>query len=244
VVLSRIVPHIGSDQPVYGFKPRWVDGVREMYSSVEEEASEYLVEMRSVQPNGPYLLGGYCISGIVAMEMARQLLEAGEQVALLALIDTERPTAGRNLIARVWAGWERAKHMFSVIADAVRLDAAAHELLHRKIRNMRPGKVEILPQEAYHRSKKRYQRLIRECAAKPYTGRVTFIENESRYRFDREMGWRGFPLGEVVVKQAPGDHVTMFTEHGKELAELLLRCIDEVLPEGGRRADCIEVGAV
>lgn len=244
VVLARIVPYLGSDQPVYGFKPRWVDGVREMYSSVEEEAGEYLTELRSVQPSGPYLLGGYCISGIVAMEMARQLLREGEQVALLALIDTERPTVGRRLAADAWAGWERAKHMLSVIFDAVRWDAAAHELLHRKIRNMRPGRTEILPHEAYHRSKKRYQRLLWECAAKPYAGRVTFIENEGRYRFDRDMGWRGFPFGEVVFKKAPGDHITMFTDHGKELAQLLLKSIDEVLPEGARRADCIEVGAL
>src|SRR5262249_22130273 len=47
---------------------------------------------RSVQPSGPYLIGGWSFGGVVAFEMARQILELGERVALLALVDSHAPT--------------------------------------------------------------------------------------------------------------------------------------------------------
>ena len=56
-------------------------------------ASDYLAEVRRVQPEGPYLLGGFSGGGLTAYEMARQLLAAGEEVALLALLATRLPRA-------------------------------------------------------------------------------------------------------------------------------------------------------
>jgi thioesterase domain-containing protein len=58
---------------------------------IEELAESYLQELRSVQPEGPYLLGGWSMGGVVAYEMARQLELEGAAVALLALIDTWLP---------------------------------------------------------------------------------------------------------------------------------------------------------
>ena len=249
LVLSRIIPHLGPDQPVYGFRPRWVQG-GELYPSVEEEAREYLAELRVVQPDGPYLLGGYCLSGLVAFEMARQLLREGERVALLALIDTERPTATRTFAANVWARWEEARHRFAVIRDLLRLNdrsrsCAARNLIRSKTKRIiRPSETEISPDEAFYRSRMGYQRLIRDYVPTQYPGRITLIVNEDLYRSDRYRGWRGIPIGELVVKQAPGDHITMFTEHAQELARLLLGSIDGTVPERDWRPDFIEVGAL
>jgi amino acid adenylation domain-containing protein len=249
LVLSRIIPHLGPDQPVYGLRPRWVQG-GELYSSVEEEAREYLDELRVVQPDGPYLLGGYCLSGLVAFEMARQLLREGERVALLALIDTERPTATRTFVANVWARWERARHRFAVIWDLLRLNdrsksRAARNLIRTKTKRLiRPSTTEISPEEAFYRSRMGYQRLIRDYVPTPYPGRITLIVNEDLYRSDRYRGWRGIPVGELFVKRAPGDHITMFTQHAQELARLLLGSIDGKVPERDRRPDRLEVGVL
>ncbi|MBU0754709.1 MAG: amino acid adenylation domain-containing protein, partial [Planctomycetes bacterium] len=70
--LANLIPHIGTDQPVYGFKPRGLDGTEIPHGSVEEMAWDYLKEMRAFQPEGPYYLGGECVGGVVAFEMARQ----------------------------------------------------------------------------------------------------------------------------------------------------------------------------
>src|SRR5439155_3636570 len=60
-------------------------------NTVAEMATHYIKEIRTVQANGPYLLGGWCFGGIVAFEMAQQLHRLGERVDLLAIFDDDRP---------------------------------------------------------------------------------------------------------------------------------------------------------
>jgi phthiocerol/phenolphthiocerol synthesis type-I polyketide synthase E len=85
--------HFGMDQPYYGFKRRGWDGRAEPHDSVEAIARDNLLEMKTVQPRGPYHLYGDCLGGSIAFEMAQQLVRSGEEVALLAVSDTLCPQA-------------------------------------------------------------------------------------------------------------------------------------------------------
>jgi surfactin family lipopeptide synthetase C len=82
--------HLGEDQPFYGLQShpalQQVDG-----KSIEETATAYVEAIRTVQPDGPYLLGGYSFGGIVAFEMAQQLTREKQAVASVILIDTISP---------------------------------------------------------------------------------------------------------------------------------------------------------
>jgi amino acid adenylation domain-containing protein len=90
----RLVRYLGDDQPIYGLQIRLLDGTPTPYSSVEEMATAYVQEVRSLQPNGPYCLAGYSFGGLVAYEMARQLREAGCEVKQLILFDAFNKPAG------------------------------------------------------------------------------------------------------------------------------------------------------
>ena len=83
--LSR---RLGSDQPFYGLQCQGLDGKRPLITRIEDMAALYVKEIQKVQPHGPYFLGGYCMGGTVALEIAQLLRAQGEQVALLALFDT------------------------------------------------------------------------------------------------------------------------------------------------------------
>jgi phthiocerol/phenolphthiocerol synthesis type-I polyketide synthase E len=83
--LSR---HLGSDQPFYGLQSQGLDGTSPPLTTIEEMAALYVAEIRKVSPHGPYYLGGYCMGGTVAFEVAQQLSVQGQQVSLLALFDT------------------------------------------------------------------------------------------------------------------------------------------------------------
>jgi amino acid adenylation domain-containing protein len=83
--LHQLAGHLGPDQPFYGIEPEGMDGKRFQRPTVEQMAENYLAAIRSVQPTGPYFLGGYCFGGLVAFEMARLLQRRGEQTELLAL---------------------------------------------------------------------------------------------------------------------------------------------------------------
>lgn len=91
--LSR---YVGSDQPFFGLQSQGLDGERPFLRTIEDMAALYVTEIQRVQPHGPYFLGGYCLGGTVALEMAQQFRKKGEQVALLALFDTMNWSKIRN----------------------------------------------------------------------------------------------------------------------------------------------------
>ena len=81
---------LGAGQPFYALESVGLDGRAAPLASIEEMATVYLRDVRSIQPHGPYALIGACFGGTVAYEMTRQLLEAGEDVAFLGLLDPVR----------------------------------------------------------------------------------------------------------------------------------------------------------
>jgi acyl carrier protein len=89
--LRNLSMHLGPKQPFYALQLQGLDRLNRPPTSMAEMAQQYLAEIRRVQRKGPYLLGGYCYGGLVAMEMSRLLKQAGESVSLLALIDTSCP---------------------------------------------------------------------------------------------------------------------------------------------------------
>jgi thioesterase domain-containing protein len=93
--LRHLANQIGTDREFYGIQARGLFGGQEPHESFEEMARDYLVEVRSVQPHGPYLFGGFSGGGYVAIEMARQLAAEGEETALVVLLDTPVPDPGQ-----------------------------------------------------------------------------------------------------------------------------------------------------
>jgi amino acid adenylation domain-containing protein len=93
---------LGADQPVYGLQARGLDGIEKPLTRLRDIATFFVREVRSIQPLGPYYLGGACMGGVIAYEMAQQLLAIGEQVALLTLIETWPPAAHRALIIPIY----------------------------------------------------------------------------------------------------------------------------------------------
>jgi thioesterase domain-containing protein/acyl carrier protein len=86
--LSR---HLGPDQPFYGLQAQGLDAGHECHTRTEDMASLYIREIRSVQPHGPYFLGGYSFGGAIALEMAQQLAAQGEKESVVVLFDTNFP---------------------------------------------------------------------------------------------------------------------------------------------------------
>jgi thioesterase domain-containing protein len=81
---------------VFGIAPRGIVGVPLAHTRIEDMASSYVKEVRKRQPRGPYLLGGLCAGGVIAYEMASQLLHAGEFVELVVLLDAATPQAPKR----------------------------------------------------------------------------------------------------------------------------------------------------
>jgi len=87
---------MGNDQPFYGLQALGLDGVSEPDRTVEGMAARYVRVVQATRPSGPVLLGAYSFGSLVAYEMARQLTDAGRDVAYLALVDEPAPIDGHR----------------------------------------------------------------------------------------------------------------------------------------------------
>jgi amino acid adenylation domain-containing protein len=79
---------LGKDQPTYGLQSKGLSGDGIVHKTIQEMAAQYIQEIKRVQPHGPYSLGGYCLGGIVALELAQQLTSSGEKVGTVIMLDT------------------------------------------------------------------------------------------------------------------------------------------------------------
>jgi oxalate---CoA ligase len=86
-LISFLPDYLGQDQPLYAFMAHGINGMRARYKSLHEITAHYLREIRTVQPQGPYFLGGFCWGALVAFEIAHQMLQQGEDVALLFVVE-------------------------------------------------------------------------------------------------------------------------------------------------------------
>ncbi|HEY9883601.1 MAG TPA: thioesterase domain-containing protein, partial [Thermosynechococcaceae cyanobacterium] len=89
----ELAQQLGSDRSFYGLQPLGLDGKHVPLTEIEAIAAYYIQAMQTLQPHGPYFLGGWSFGGLVAFEMAQQLTRAGQQVGLLAMLDTPAPAS-------------------------------------------------------------------------------------------------------------------------------------------------------
>jgi amino acid adenylation domain-containing protein len=94
LVFARLSKLLGEDQPFYGLQAQGLDGKARPFTRIDDMARHYVAEIRTVQPRGPYRIGGTCTGGLVAYEMAQQLRAEGEEV-LLAIMESWHPDSYR-----------------------------------------------------------------------------------------------------------------------------------------------------
>lgn len=96
------LPKISKNVVVYGLNCPWMKTPCDMTCSLEQLVSKYLIEIRRRRPKGPYNLGGWSAGGICAYEAAQQLIDSGEKVARLVLLDSPNPIDLENPPQRMY----------------------------------------------------------------------------------------------------------------------------------------------
>jgi thioesterase domain-containing protein/acyl carrier protein len=89
---ADLARNLGTKQPFYGLQSLGLNEVEKTVASIEEMAMIYVEAIQTVQASGPYYLGGWSMGGVIAFEIAQQLLNQGQKIALLALIDSYSPS--------------------------------------------------------------------------------------------------------------------------------------------------------
>jgi thioesterase domain-containing protein len=245
---SDLAKYLDADQPLYGIQAQGLDGKKPLHTTVEEMAEHYIKEIREFQPEGPYYLGGSSFGGMVAYEMARRLVAAGERVGLVALFDTMAPgypkflpttTAWKRRVNgwrfrfelhwsnfRVAEGREKWEYVWEKVIrlerEIVNQVKKRRKRIKNKIQRMFfPKGIKAVPKGGWEASS-RYRPL-------PYTGTVTlFRATEQGYGIieDRTNGWGPLALGGVEVIDVPGHHGSIMRE---PRAKMLARAIADAM---------------
>ncbi|WP_242057692.1 MULTISPECIES: amino acid adenylation domain-containing protein [Nostoc] len=230
--------HLGLNQPVYGLQAQGLDGKTPPHTSIEDMAAQYIKEIRTVQPNGPYFLGGASFGGTVVFEMAQQLYAQGEKVALLSLLDSagwnNLPTTFFDFVSGHLNNLAQLKPQEKLTYIWERLEWHISKRIPKPIRqvfyNLRD--MDRSPQTLYtlnvleanlHASKNYLPQV--------YPSHVTLFRaklKSSRRYSDPLGGWGGLALEGVEVHEIPGDHTSILREpHVQVLAKKLKACLDE-----------------
>ncbi len=230
---------LGFDQPVYGLQPIGLDGKERPLTRIEDMASHYIQEIKTIQPNSPYFLLGCSFGGFVAYEMAQQLQSQGEKVALLGLIDTVRPGYSKRppLLIRVFLhlnnifrqgpaylrrkiiGWskqgkyeieQKYKRYFNAMQHV--LDITPH--LAADDEHLKVIDANVLAMDKY--------------ICQVYPGEMILLRTSDEHRsdaiaeqYDPQFGW-GELVDNLSIHYIPGSHLEMMSEpHVQVLAEQL-----------------------
>ncbi|GAC1389438.1 MAG: hypothetical protein NVS4B11_03610 [Ktedonobacteraceae bacterium] len=231
----------GADQPFYVLEPYRVDGLH-IPTTLEDMAAAHLTSLRAFQPEGPYLLGGFCNGGLLAYEMARQLHAKGQKVDLLLLINPAQPAylqSLRNAINRfgnlMGCSQDKQANWFLGLRHVLRhlyryLHSSNDERLQdfEQLRQV-DARFDAMfpPVEAL---RKDYVGIFTWLAAgytpDHYPGKITFFWASEEHAI--RMEWRKVAEAtEVENYVVPGTHMTCITEHAHALAEQLSVCLSK-----------------
>jgi amino acid adenylation domain-containing protein/non-ribosomal peptide synthase protein (TIGR01720 family) len=242
---------LGTDQPFYGLQDVYSseandsESVREV--AIEEMATYYIDSLRDIQPEGPYLLGGWSFGGVVAYEMARQLMERGEEVPLLILLDTVAPDFVREL-----RGVEDDVSLLAILAQEMGLPVTdsnlrsleAEEQLRFVAEQMEKAHIIFDDSLAYVKRTLAILRarvnVMNNYHPKPYSGRIIFfsagdmdVDADDKKRAsalieDPTRGFRKLSTGSLELYTIPDAHNKIARgESARIMAEMLRARINQ-----------------
>ncbi len=226
LTLRPLARALGDDLPFCGFQALGFDGATPLHESVGDMAAAYIEEMRDMQPDGPYLLGGACFGGIVAYEMACRLHDQGHEVGLLALIDSSQPpppiTLGAYVKSLLGYHLPRGQFLYCLRCDLREVTKKLFRIVspspgHRRLRHLRLA----------------HRRARRSWKPRAYPGKLLLFQSlEFSTRFpEYKNRWASLAQGGVEVVEMPRDHRgALRDERVNRIARELRSRIDRVRP--------------
>ncbi|MHB8383170.1 MAG: condensation domain-containing protein [Candidatus Binataceae bacterium] len=232
---NEIARHLHPDRPLYALQPPGLNGSGPYLTCLEDMAAHYIREIKAKQPAGPYYLAGYSFGGLVTFEMGRQLVEQGDTIGLLALLDSpewhyqwqsakamdsrEKVGRYRERVEKIVRGPGRWVYVRTALRK--RVTKAIYEV-YRQLGWSVPQQIGTI-QDINAFAATHYEPQL-------YPGRLTLLRTRPRTPVgirDYQLGWGGLAADGVEVHEVPGDHDNMTSgANAQALAQELEACIE------------------
>lgn len=227
-VYRALAKHLKTEQPIYGIQAYGTDGQSTPLSQVEEMARQYLYHLKARQSKGPYFIGGFSFGGAVAYEIARQLTQQKEEIALLTLIDT--PASGHlpkididnhleianiNDNANIMIGYlsEIGKNIHISLAELRKMDE--HSQWKWFMEKIQVGNIELRQAHNFLDLFRANVQALSTYRPQPWKGKAIFFRAMEQKNTDtqpREEVWKSLIQGGMELYFIPGNHLTMNEE--------------------------------
>jgi thioesterase domain-containing protein len=228
---AQLVHTLSSDIPFYGMQALGLEPDEVPQDCIEDMAARYIADMRVVQPRGPYFIGGRCLGGYIAFEMALQLVDIGENVALLALLDPTGPPGMRRDLryyVRRAGYYRRRKQLIRAVLRRARSTVSQIERL-RVLRYLGSRYTRRI-----QRTYKAHLRAQETYAPGVYSDTITFFGSREEYAPDDSRPlWKTLTSGGFELHLVPGTHRTM--SQAPHL-QALVRELEDVIYEARQRS--------
>jgi amino acid adenylation domain-containing protein len=187
--------------------------------TLEQMGKQLVREIRSVQPEGPYNLGGWCGGGILAFEVASQLRREGAEVDVLILLDSVNPKVYFAMPARKRRASKIKYHLRRI--KAMQGNGRMVNYLRERTSWAR-GRFQPRHASALESYEQRYTQAATTYDPEPYPGNVLVVRPEQSpdYR-DPIVHWRDAITGDLQIQKVRGDHVSMFGEGAADIASII-----------------------
>lgn len=205
---SRMLAILGDSLPVYGLRPRGIYAEESFHNSVEDMASEFVVAIKAIQPEGPYLIGGECLGGFVAHAIASQLRGGGDEVSRLILFDTPHLTSAKAIKRRT----------MDFLRDVKRA------ILAWSSSPLNP--VSAILSAVGDPGRRKFVRVLFRWRPKRYDGGVHVFVNEQENSDDPALGWDKGICPNLEVYVMKGNHMTRLQIDNDEFSRCLLKTLD------------------
>ena len=244
VLLYRaLTQYLGTDQPVYGLQSQGLNGAGHVDTSVPEMASKYIEDVMKIQPRGPYVLGGYCLGGVIALEMAQQLRGKGEDVELVLMLDTYNGSSISRTKARLLAPLHFVQNVWFHAINAISVPADDRRRFFRDKWSITITRMKMRVEAVSHlvrgddtdghsyphlKVKRINDRAADNYLPRLYGGRVAIIRSKGHFAglASPTLGWEGFVEGGLEIHELPVYPRGMLVDpFSKSLAAIMKGCL-------------------
>jgi thioesterase domain-containing protein len=229
----KLVANMQTSHPIYGLQAIAADGGDIPFDRIEHMAQFYLEAIQQRQPHGPYLLVGYSLGGLVALEIAQRLSAKGERILLLSLLDAYPYKSYLGTWQRARRAARLISHHASIVKRLPLRNGLSYVLdaTERTLHSPSKGSEDLVrgPFISSVRQARDSGRLaLTRYRPRPYEGKIRFVKaaKKSVFPVDPVGAWNKW-MRTLEVETVPGDHYAMLSEHFDSLASALSRYLQE-----------------
>jgi thioesterase domain-containing protein/acyl carrier protein len=224
LIYRYLAVELGNDQPLFGL--RYPNSENNEKITVESLADIYVKEIIKIQPNGPYSLLGFCIGGAIAYEIAQKLIQIGEEVSLLAILNLANPQKIPLIIPKETPLNQKILNRLMKISKmSLKERALFIKQMFQKVvgKFFASNTTENKKPNGMTQTRMTLRAAVRGYNPQPYPGKILLLSGDRYNDYEEKLGWETADNGSIEVQAIRVKHDRFLKKPNIEVVAGLLK---------------------